>query len=126
MCTEEQSLDKGKFQADICISDSSGKNSPILIEICVSHKSEKEKLESGHKIIEIKITSEEDIEALCLGKIVASNKYSENPNQVMFYGFKKESLLKELTYAFPESYRIKRDKNFACSVSFNNDSFLNP
>ena len=121
MCTEEQSLDKGKFQADICISDSSGKNSPILIEICVSHKSEKEKLESGHKIIEIKITSEEDIEALCLGKIVASNKYSENPNQVMFYGFKKESLLKETLHAKFLSRFILYDSGKAYVSSFDRE-----
>jgi len=123
-CTEEQSLDNGKYQADICISDSSGKNSPILIEICVSHKSEKEKLDSGHKIIEIQITSEEDIESLCLDKIVASNKYSENPKQVVFYGFKKESLLKEtlrakflsrfILYDSGKAYVSSCDREFMC------------
>lgn len=123
-CKEEQSLDDGKYQADICISDSSGRNSPILIEICVSHKSEKEKLESGHKIIEIKIASEEDIESLCLGKIVASSKYSENSNQVVFYGFKKESSLKEtlrakflsrfILYDSGKAYVSSFDRSFMC------------
>ena len=123
-CKEEQSVDNGKYQADICISDSSGKHSPILIEICVSHKSEKEKLESGHKIIEIKITSEEDIESLCHSKIVASNKYSENSEQVVFYGFKKESLLKEtlrakslsrfILYDSGKAYVSSYDREFMC------------
>lgn len=70
------------FRADLLISGN--KKDPILIEICVSHKCTSSKINSGLKIIEIPIRTEEDIEYL------KKNPISEEKG-VRFYGFKRES-----------------------------------
>ena len=78
-CNEEQSI-KG-FKADLLLSDSTLKyKGYILLEIYVTHKCSERKINSGQKIIEIRISSEEDIENIIKGNI------SENDN-IRFYGF---------------------------------------
>lgn len=60
-CTEE--YEYNGFRADLLLSSTRNPDrEPILIEIYVSHKSSDEKINTGVRIIEIKITSEEDIE----------------------------------------------------------------
>lgn len=50
-----------EFRADILGHNKNNEDNPIFIEICVTHTCEKEKLDSGIKIIEFKIESEQDI-----------------------------------------------------------------
>lgn len=60
-CLEEQHVDG--YIADLLLSDSMGKiKSPIAIEIWHEHKSTQSKIESGIKIIEIRVKKEEDID----------------------------------------------------------------
>lgn len=62
-CEEEGSI--GDFRADLLLRHSEKiDRKPILIEIWVSHKCTEEKRKSGHKIIEVKIDSEKDIERI--------------------------------------------------------------
>lgn len=93
-CSIEQPIDS--FIADLLLtSKKNPPNPPILIEIQVTHKSETEKLESGHKIIEVKITSEDDIESLVQSpeiKETGDSSYGYNPKphlSISFYGFKE-------------------------------------
>ena len=83
-CREEVSIDD--FRSDILLSDSTGRyKDPVLIEIYCSHKSSKEKLESGLRIIEIKIDSEEDIQKLIEEDITEGHK-------VKFVGCNRKSV----------------------------------
>ena len=62
-CQEEAPIQN--FKADLLLNDITKKyKSPILIEILVTHKCSDEKINSGLKIIEIKIDSESDIRTL--------------------------------------------------------------
>lgn len=58
-CQEEEQIDN--FRADLLLTDSEGKYKPILIEIKVSHECSQEKINSGYRIIEIPIKTEDDI-----------------------------------------------------------------
>ena len=100
-CDEEKGI--GGFVADLILTNSSiPKREPVLIEIQVSNKSSLPKTESGLRIIEIRIKSEDDITQLLSAPIV------ENPDTIYgkvrdvetigfakFYGFKKKSPLAE-------------------------------
>lgn len=72
-CVEEQSVDG--YIADLLLTSSNKPDrEPVLIEIQVSHKSTVQKIESGLRIIEIRIKTEEDIKSLLSSSIV------ENPD----------------------------------------------
>lgn len=81
-CTLEKGVNG--FIADLLLTDSSHSNRPpILIEICVSHKSTVEKINSGLRIIEISIKSEKDITSL-----IKDNEISEaRDGSAVFYNF---------------------------------------
>ena len=53
----------GSFVADILLK-SSKRYPPILVEIRVSHACEESKIQSGHRIIEIELNKEEDLELI--------------------------------------------------------------
>ena len=53
----------GSFIADILLKSSKG-YPPILVEIMVSHACEKDKIQSDHRIIEIELNKEEDLELI--------------------------------------------------------------
>lgn len=77
-CIEEQSVDD--YIADLLLTSSEKPNrEPVLIEIQVSHKSTDQKLQSGLRIIEIRIKTEEDIKSLLSSPIV------ENPDTQFGY-----------------------------------------
>ena len=62
-CEEERSYDG--FVADLLLTNSSKPNiPPVFIEVCVTHKCTEEKKESGNKIIELIVSSEEKIDSL--------------------------------------------------------------
>ncbi|MBQ9174360.1 MAG: hypothetical protein IJ161_11580 [Bacteroidales bacterium] len=96
-CREEQSI--GGYIADLCLTNSSKPDrEPVLIEIQVSHKSTPQKRDSGLRILEIRLRTEEDIDSLLSDTIV------ENPDAryghyrdvdtigfAKFYGFNKKS-----------------------------------
>ena len=58
-CQEEGQINN--FRADLLLTDSEGKYKPILIEIKVSHECTLEKINSGYRIIEVPIKTENDI-----------------------------------------------------------------
>lgn len=100
-CEEEKPV--GDYIADLLLTNSSKPDrEPVLIEIQVSHKSTPQKIDSGLRIIEIRIRTEEDIAKLLSAPIV------ENPDAkfgqvrdvetigfAKFHGFKKESSVPE-------------------------------
>lgn len=75
------------FIADLYCENNKYPNSPIFIEIFVTHKCREEKINSGIRIIELKIESEEDID-----NIINSNKLEEG-KKIKFYNFKRKEIL---------------------------------
>lgn len=100
-CVEEQSVD-GYFADLLLTSSENPDREPVLIEIQVSHKSTAQKIDSGLRIIEIRIKTEEDIKSLLSAPIV------ENPDAhfgyvrdvdtigfAKFHNFKKKASMPE-------------------------------
>ena len=93
-CSIEKGIDR--FVADLILTSSTHPNrEPIIIEIFVTHKSSQEKIDSGFRIIEIKIASEEDIENIVESrsieeKIVHKSEWSDGVDMVKFYNFRGE------------------------------------
>ena len=99
-CSIEKRVDN--FIADLVLTSSTNPSrEPIIIEIYVTHKSTEEKINSGLRIIEIKIKSEEDIAAILNARSISEsdlfpedifyvNAYSEkiDEDSVKFYNFK--------------------------------------
>lgn len=89
VCREEQTI--GIYRADLLLTSSAKPDTPpILIEIYVSHKCEEAKTDSGLKIIEIRIKTEEDIITLLESPITESEEYPFDRNSIkcLFYNFK--------------------------------------
>lgn len=65
-CEKEKAYVKNgnRFIADLLCYPKNEKKDPLFIEICVKHPCEQEKLDSGIKIIEFVIKSEDDIDAI--------------------------------------------------------------
>lgn len=92
-CEMEQTF--GEFRADILCHNSKNEKNPIFIEIYVTHQCEPKKIESGIKIIEFKIESEEDIYRV-INNPIQENEYTK------FYNFKpKVNLLPQKEFAMP-------------------------
>lgn len=127
-------LEKGYdgFQPDIRLSSTENSSENIFIEIAVTHDSSAEKLESGHKLIEIKIRSDEDIKALRSKHISILN------SNTSLYNFRKKRIesgfcvsyekgcrefrkvfiqYKNGTYEFPQYYL----ENIWSDISTNHD-----
>lgn len=83
-CTRERTY-KG-FRADLFCKCKNNSDNPIFIEIFVTHECEEEKKNSGIRIIEIKIETEEDIL-----NIIKSNKLTEGEN-IKLYNFKRNEI----------------------------------
>ena len=87
------------FTSDILLSDSRNPSQePIFIEIFVKHKCEQEKLESGIKIIEIRIKNEDDI-----ARIISKNtieEYFYKKEAVRFYSFDSEAKIRMVSYIY--------------------------
>ena len=83
------------YIADLYCENNIKPNSPIFIEIFVTHKCSQDKINSGIRIIELKIESEEDII-----NILNSNKLEEG-EKVKLYNFKpKEKYVDNLKRRF--------------------------
>ncbi|MCR5759221.1 MAG: hypothetical protein K6G39_02580 [Bacteroidales bacterium] len=97
--TSEEEKPIGDYIADILLTNSlKPDRKPVLIEIQVSHKSTPQKRDSGLRIIEIRIKTEEDITTLLSSPIVENPdaKYGqvrdvETIGFAKFHGFKKNS-----------------------------------
>ena len=94
-CSIEKSV--GQFVGDLVLSNSKRTEiPPILIEIFVSHKSTEEKINSGYRIIEIKVTSEESIEEIVSEHSITElvyykNELSDGIDLVKFVNFRGDS-----------------------------------
>lgn len=96
---EEEKVVSGGYIADLLISDSSGKNPAILLEIFVKHKVGERKENSGLRIIEIPIRNEDDLETYLRGPISECDPdeyharvLSRSPH---FYGFRRTAKITE-------------------------------
>lgn len=110
-CTPERTY-KG-FRADLFCNRTNNSDDPIFIEIFVTHKCEEEKKNSGIRIIEIKIETEEDILS-----IINSNKLTEGEN-IKLYNFKKETSCNNIhtpisKYILFPSQKSFLDTKFSC------------
>ncbi len=98
---EEEVTYKG-FRADLMLSNSKDSNiPPIFLEISVTHDCEKEKIESGIRIIELKINDEKDIEQPLVEKSTNDIELSS----VRFYNFINERCFPLVRFA------VRRDEN---------------
>lgn len=86
-CTEEKTVKtkNGTFIADLLLENSKLEEDPILIEVCVTHPCTQEKIDSGFRIIEVKIETEDTIDEIC------KNGYFVESENVKFYNFKSQS-----------------------------------
>ncbi len=92
-CIKEQRY--GNYVADLFCKNENNPDSPIFIEIFVTHECSQEKKNSGIRIIELVIQSEEDIL-----NIVNSTNLTEGKN-VRLYNFKrKEQLAQNIAIPF--------------------------
>ncbi|MDE7369160.1 MAG: hypothetical protein K2N08_05220 [Muribaculaceae bacterium] len=94
----EQEVPIKGFVADLLISDNESKYPPILFEIYVSHKCSEDKINSGLRIIEIHIDSENVIEKIISSASITESfgeylpRHSLPKNDITFYNFKIEKL----------------------------------
>ncbi len=73
----------GSYRADLFLSRKGEQDEPIFIEICVTHPCSEDKINSGIRIIEFKVRSEEDIDYIIKHPIQKSEK-------VAIYNFKNK------------------------------------
>lgn len=86
-CTEETAING--FVADLLLTNSEKTEiEPILIEICVSHPCDENKIKSGLRIIEIKIRNEQDIISLLHKDIIKEDSFSYDNDNAKFISFK--------------------------------------
>lgn len=87
-CKEEAPVEG--FIADLLLTNSEKPDrKPTLIEVCVSHKCEEEKRESGLHIIEIKIKDEQDATDLRTTQCICESTSHASKQNVEFINFKK-------------------------------------
>jgi len=86
-CSEEKEI-KG-FVADLLLTNSENANiPPILIEICVTHACEDEKIQSGLKIIELSIKKEQDVKELFEANSITEKFFRKQ--KAKFVSFKRQ------------------------------------
>ena len=88
-CTIEATIEG--FVADLLLTNSKDpSNSPILLEICVTHSCDKIKRESGLQIIEIHISTEKDINELFRKGCLSENLNKRSGSIIEFISFKRD------------------------------------
>ncbi len=123
-CVEEQSVDG--YIADLLLTSSEKPDrEPVLIEVQVSHKSTDQKIQSGLRIIEIRIKTEEDIKSL-LGSPIVENPEAkfghvrdvETIGFAKFHNFKKKSSKAEPLEkrSIPRFYLFRSGKAFVTNM----------
>jgi hypothetical protein len=90
--TAEEEREINGFRADILLINQRNDISPILVEIYVTHRTTAEKIQSGCRIIEIKVESESDIDDIvssaCIKESVYETISKQNCDKIRFYNFK--------------------------------------
>lgn len=86
-CTEETPIKN--YIADLLLTNSKKpKTPPLLIEICVTHKCEDDKIKSGLKIIEITVKKEQDFDSIFTNNnMLVESSYD---NQINFISFERK------------------------------------
>lgn len=89
-CSEEANING--FIADILLSNSKNpKIQPVLLEICVTHACEEEKLNSGLKIIEIAIKKEQDVVSIVGRDVLEESMFGPlKKKDIKFISFKRD------------------------------------
>ena len=109
-CDEKEKVfekDGKRFVADIFCHNIKDETDPLFIEVYVTHKCDSEKLNSGIKIIEVKIESDEDIEDFIMKPIKESDKvkyYGIHPNKILCSNDFNNSLLKFILFVSGRTY----------------------
>lgn len=83
-----------KLRADIWLCHKCDPKRNLLVEICVTHPCSEEKIQSGFKIIEIMLKSEEDIDR------IVNDGIDLDCESVKCYNFKRKHLIKKLDEQF--------------------------
>jgi len=99
-CEIEKTYDKNghKFIADLLCKPNNVEHEPLFIEICVTHPCDQEKINSGIRIIEFVIKSEEDIDDIINKTIKESNNirlYNFHPNDIEYHPDYFEGIFKK-------------------------------
>lgn len=95
------SIEKGadKYIADLLLTNSQDDSiKPMFLEVFVTHKCTKQKIDSGYPIIEIKINQKEDADNAIIenaGEVVDEYLFMQSENQkalapIVFYGFTRD------------------------------------
>lgn len=100
-CDIERTYDD--FRADLFVYDNKYKYSPVFIEICVNHPCSKEKINSGIRIIEIVIKSEEEIES------IISSTINERDDRIRLYNFNPKSQVIDSCYKELTKFVLLKD-----------------
>ena len=127
VCEEESEING--FVADLLFKSSQSPNRPpLLIEIAVTHKCTQEKIQSGLRIIEINIKSEDDIEYIIQNEIIEgknSENYFSKEDNILFYNFSKSYSIEpsEEMHRYKYIFGIRKDGHFiyrqlTCSESY--------
>ncbi|WP_162508158.1 competence protein CoiA family protein [Alistipes onderdonkii] len=91
------------FRADLFVYNNQFSKSPIFIEICVNHPCSEEKINSGIRIIEIVIKSEEEIES------IISSTISERDDCIRLYNFNPKSQVIDSCYKELTKFVLLKD-----------------
>lgn len=132
-CKEEVPING--YVADILLTNSSNPNiPPLLIEICVTHPCDEEKIKSGLKIIEISISNEEDIAYFYKTLLLEETSYHcrRNEKSIKMISFNRERVepLSSEVYRFvynPIYNETGYTKTIKCqdaSLKIQNDSLV--
>ena len=97
----------GEFVPDLCLIDDTGHHEPIFIEIWNKHKNSEKKTQSGHRIIEIRIKTTEELEELPKHPITESETVTFSNFKVLKKTPQKDGgplLMRYTLYATLKSY----------------------
>lgn len=104
------------FKPDLFLRDDANPKNCIFIEIAVTHPCELDKINSGIRIIEFVIESEDDIESIIKNNIIQANE------KIQMYNFRGENKTRDIEnnelslskfYLFP-SKKVRADFHYKC------------
>jgi len=84
------------FVADVLLTSSSHNRRPVFLEVAVTHPCTEEKKASGHKIIELSVSCEDD--AFCELKQTESSIYYQRGAKIKFHNFEDKITLQECAH----------------------------
>lgn len=128
-CEQEKAYDNISRRSDLKIFSSTNTSlPPVFIEFCVTHASDKEKLNSGNRIIETIIEDEEDIAKIAEHGFLESNRrngYDQDEDvyrKTLFYGFKNEdytnnNVSEEIEFTHYQLFRSGKSRCFVDAVN---------